>query len=238
MLDVTAESLRVSRGPVLWVVAGKTKDWCYQPGPEGLLYRWWAQGGDCHLMRPCYWHRHGIAGSGGKQWYRADVESVLCFKRPGPLGWADPLANGHPPKFPPGGRMTHRDKSGSRTLAIRDYKPPALANPGNLLEVKVGGGALGHPLAHENEAPYPIGVPGFFIRSHCPAGGTVLDPFGGSGSTSHAAELEGRDSISLDLRASQSRLARKRLGLDARREDLPGQTNFLGTIPENSEIAI
>lgn len=97
MLDVTAEALRVSRGLVLWVCSGVTRDRNYWPACEGLAWEWFKRGGDCHAYRPCYWHRVGIPGSGGDEWFRADVEYVLAFKRPGPLPWSDNKANGQPP---------------------------------------------------------------------------------------------------------------------------------------------
>lgn len=112
MLRVTTEAVRVSRGLVLWVVAGVTRKHCYWPGPEGLLYEWWKAGGHC--WRPAFWHRVGIPGSGGKQWLRADIEYVLAFKRPGQLSWSDNTANGHPPKWAPGGAMSHRVSNGTR----------------------------------------------------------------------------------------------------------------------------
>lgn len=259
MLQVTAEGVRVSHGLCLWVCAGTTEDWCYQPGPEGLLYRWWEQGGRC--WRCGYWLRDGIPGSGGTQGLKARIEYVLFFtKCTGPLPWANNTAMGHPPQYEPGGAMSNRQRNGSRigkdrekmdalmvaegltqrdaarrlgiklrgvssgskngdVVTIDGYVPPELANPGNflfdrdfndLLKAKVGGGHLGSGLAHDNEAPYPEKVPEFFIRSYCPPGGIVLDPFSGSGTTCAVAERFGRIGVGMDLRDSQCLLGMRR----------------------------
>lgn len=112
MLDVVAEGLRISRGPVIIVCAGVTRDRNYWPGPEGLTWEWFKRGGS--MYRPCYWYRVGIPGSGGDNWFRADVEYCLCFKHPGPLPWSENTAMGHPPKWAPGGEMSYRTPNGSR----------------------------------------------------------------------------------------------------------------------------
>jgi hypothetical protein len=127
MLVVTAESLRVSRGLVVWVCAGVTRDRTYQPGPEALLadaIRYGLPTGQyvdgielrhrCSAYRPVYWHRVGIPGSGHDDWFRADMEYCLAFKRPGKLPWADNTANGHTPKYTSGGAMSHRLSDGTR----------------------------------------------------------------------------------------------------------------------------
>jgi len=116
-----------------------------------------------------------------------------------------------------------------------NYLPPVLANPGNVIQEsysaeqlgklvmqligeqsdmqrhKVGGGVMGHKLAHENEAPFPLKLAEFFIKSFCPPGGVVLDPFCGSGTTLHAALINGRCGIGIDVRESQIELTRRRL---------------------------
>lgn len=267
MLDVTAEAHRVSRGPVIWVAAGVTRDRNYWPACEGLMWEWWKRsvgsgiyqdgielpGTAGSLYRPCYWYRVGIPGSGGKDWFRADVEYAMCFKRPGPLPWSDNTAMGHPPKWAPGGEMSHRIKNGERrnkwggtstssgmrrsngtrrrpmledgeiatrthtkrepdgTMREQSYAPPVKANPGTLIKVKVGGGLMGHPLAHENEAPYPEGTAEFFVKSLCPPDGTILDPFSGSGTTVSVADRLGRRGIGLDIRQTQAEIARRRI---------------------------
>lgn len=298
MLQVVAECCRVSRGLVIVNCAGQTEDWLYNPGPELLLGEWWRRCVDrasptygWRCWRPCYFHRVGIPGSGGRQWYRADTEYLLAFtKYRGALPYGEPTANGHIPKFTAGGEFSHRLSSGERVnqwgrpasahgagrrrraghfdtserpshevmtktmwnqsgpnrRENGDYKRVAregtifrhaadgsvkgghvrdvckIANPGNVLKAKVGGGHMGHKLAHRNEAPYPERLPEFFINSHCPVGGIVLDPFSGSGSTVAAAEKLGRIGLGFDLRMSQCLLGRERL-LDITREPIAPQ---------------
>lgn len=218
MLPRVAECCRVSRGLVLINCAGVTRDYCYWPACEGLLYRWWDQGGQC--WRPAHWFRYGIPGSGGKQWLRANTEYIFAFKgMAGELPWADNTANGGECKYKIGGAMSYRHADGRRKNArvgkrLKDRRAarPKLANPGNVIQgIPVGGGMMGHDLAHENEAPFPLNLAEWFIRSWCPPGGTVCDPFSGSGTTAHAAFNLGRNARCFDIRLSQVFLGRKRM---------------------------
>jgi hypothetical protein len=225
MLDVTAEALRVSRGLVLWVCAGVTRDRNYWPACEGLLWEGWKR---CWLCEcPCYWRRSGIPGSGADQWFRKDVEYVLAFKSVAKLAWSDNLACGHKPICGPGGPMTNRNVDGLRIkvstpqtrrnkYGIRDSsglsRPvPELSNPGNLIDTGNAARLLGHPIAHENEAPFPEALAEFFVKSFCPPNGIVLDCFSGSGTTVSVADRLGRNGIGFDLRASQCKLGTRRL---------------------------
>lgn len=211
------ECCRVSRGAVAWVVEGKTKNYTYQPSPFLLM-------ADLHragikLRKPLAFHRVGIPGSGGPDWFRNDWEPIVCASK-GKLPWSDNTACGHPPKFPPGGNPSHQSRDGrvnkprpqreGNERRARTYRPPEKSNPGNLIHAVVGGGLLGSDLAHENEAPFPESLPEFFIKSCCPPGGTVLDPFGGSGTTLAAAVLNGRIAHCIDIRDSQADLMHRR----------------------------
>lgn len=53
------------------------------------------------------------------------------------------------------------------------------------------------------------------IRAGCPAGGTVLDPFGGSGTTGEVAASEGRNAILIELNPAYVELQKSRCGLFA-----------------------
>lgn len=236
------ECLRVSKGLVAWVIEGKTKNFQWTATPALLMADLHRRG--VKLRKPPIYHRVGIPGSGGPEWLRNDYEFIVCASH-GRLPWADNTAMGHPPKWAPGGEMSHRLTDGTRrnqwgssvkgkssrarrtdgtmedaaprpshitvTTADFDYLPPVKANPGNVIRCSVGGGHLGSKLAHMNEAPFPESLAEFFIRSFCPPGGIVLDPFSGSGTTVAVALKTGREGIGVDIRQSQIDLTTRRI---------------------------
>lgn len=57
----------------------------------------------------------------------------------------------------------------------------------------------------------PLTLMRYLCRLACPAGGTILDPFAGSGTTGVAALLEGFDFIGIDSHAPYVEIARQRL---------------------------
>lgn len=91
------------------------------------------------------------------------------------------------------------------------YRPPKLANPGNVIFTKNGGNQLGSKHAHESEAPMNLVVAERFVRWYCPPGGLVGDPMCGSGTSLHAALKWGRCAIGCDIRESQIEITRRRL---------------------------
>ena len=253
MVAVYQACLRICKGLVAFVVEGNTKRFAYTAEPVLLA-------ADLHragitLRKPPVFRRVGIPGSGGPDFLRNDYEFIVCATRGGKLPWSENTACGHPPRWAPGGAMSHRLSDGARvnkwggsgkaTFRKRDgtterqsgeasqlgtltrratsgaangdtvngdgYKPPKLANPGNVITCKVGGGLMGSPLAHLNEAPFPEALSDFFVRSFCPPGGVVADPFVGSGTTGASALAWGRRFIGCDVRQSQVDLAERRL---------------------------
>lgn len=203
-----------SSGLTAWVVAGSTRQFRWSATPALLVAELHRRG--VRLRNPPIYHRVGIPGSGGPDWLRSDYEWVVCASG-GRLPWSDPTAMGAPCKYATGGAMSNRTRDGRR----RNHKTgkrllgnngrPEIANPGNVVRVSVGGGQLGSKLAHENEAPFPEKLAEFFIRSFCPPGGLVLDPFCGSGTTAAVAKRLGRRSLSIDVRESQVELTQRRL---------------------------
>jgi hypothetical protein len=105
-------------------------------------------------------------------------------------------------------KVTHPTEQGHRTKV---YREPAKANPGNVISCTVGGGHMGSKLASENEAPYSESLVRRFVLSFSPPGGSVCDPFSGSGTTGAVAVEFGRHFLGSDIRADQVELSKRRI---------------------------
>jgi len=77
--------------------------------------------------------------------------------------------------------------------------------PSNVLNIPLVGKNKGHP------AVFPTELPLFFIKLLCPPGGTVIDPFAGSGTTGVAALLSGRNCILVDNNSNYCQEAFERI---------------------------
>lgn len=89
-------------------------------------------------------------------------------------------------------------------LAKGDVVQPANPIP-DVIDFRYTGNKL-HPTQKPVEALTPL------ISAFCPAGGVVLDPFAGSGSTLAAAKQLGRKFIGIEIDAQHHRTASSRLG--------------------------
>jgi len=69
------------------------------------------------------------------------------------------------------------------------------------------------PYREAHFATFPTTLIEPCILAGCPSGGTVLDPFGGSGTTALVASQHGRNAILCELNPDYVSLARKRCGL-------------------------
>lgn len=110
------EMCRVTAGIVFFNVAGPVKDFQYRPVVEWLVADLTRKHGVVCGPAPYVFHRIGIPGSGGPHYHRRDWEPIYCFAKPQslPPRWSDNTATGHPPKWAPGGEMSHRLSDGNR----------------------------------------------------------------------------------------------------------------------------
>lgn len=70
------------------------------------------------------------------------------------------------------------------------------------------------PFKGAHYATYPTALIEPFIKAGCPVGGTVLDPFGGSGTTGVEADRQGKHAVLIDLDLRNVPMAEKRLADD------------------------
>jgi DNA modification methylase len=71
------------------------------------------------------------------------------------------------------------------------------------------------PFKEAHFATFPPDLIEPCILAGCPGGGTVLDPFGGAGTTGLVADRHGRDAILIELNPEYAAMARKRIYNDA-----------------------
>ena len=75
-------------------------------------------------------------------------------------------------------------------------------------------------------AMFPLELPRRLIRMYSFWGETVLDPFLGSGTTSLAAEVEGRDSVGYEINAEFEPLIREKLSPEGKVVTAPLDVSF------------
>ena len=71
--------------------------------------------------------------------------------------------------------------------------------------------ALGEPRANHHPTVKPVKLMQYLCRLITPKGGTILDPFMGSGTTGIAAKLEGFNFIGIELDAEYCKIAKARI---------------------------
>lgn len=77
--------------------------------------------------------------------------------------------------------------------------------PTNVVHMATVSTSYGH------SAAFPVGLPSWFIKLFTPPGGTVLDPFLGSGTTAIAALQLGRRFVGIDIKEEYCHVAQNRI---------------------------
>jgi DNA modification methylase len=91
----------------------------------------------------------------------------------------------------------------------RDFAEAATRNKRSVWTVAT------QPFSEAHFATFPPALIEPCILAGCPAGGTVLDPFGGAGTTGLVADRLGRNAILIELNPEYAAMAQKRIGADA-----------------------
>jgi len=206
MLRIVDVSLNVA--PLVGFVVNDTyRNGSFHPAIDGLCWKAYQAG--YTLERPLIWTKN--APPNRKDWFGNTWERIIFFKRDsGPIPTWNPDAIGTPPKFKAGGDFRQRDGKGQRRKGGK-YPTNPVTKPRDVIYATVGGGHLGHKLAHENEAPYPESLITPLVLALTNGGDVILDPFLGSGTTAAVAVKTGRKCIGIELREDQLDITRQRL---------------------------
>jgi DNA modification methylase len=70
------------------------------------------------------------------------------------------------------------------------------------------------PFSEAHFATFPPELPELCIKAGCPKGGTVLDPFGGAGTTVIVADRLQRNAILIELNPEYAAMAERRINKD------------------------
>jgi DNA modification methylase len=93
-------------------------------------------------------------------------------------------------------------------------------------------------LGVDHFAAYPMELPRRCVLGWSPAGGLVLDPFGGTGTTAIVADALGRTGISVDRSADYCRLARWRVSDPKQRAKALGKPASLAPDPRQEQLTL
>jgi site-specific DNA-methyltransferase (adenine-specific) len=157
------------------------------------------------------WHKTNAMPTGSPRRPKRTWESLLWYAKHG-RAWSDAKANGHAPKPRTSNYVSRKHDAHGWTHGIEGGRTvPEVARCTNLFASSVSGWweKTDHP------APYPPALAEWIARLICPPGGTILDPFNGSGSTGVAAVRGGWSYVGIDAVPEYVAMSRLRLGKPA-----------------------
>lgn len=136
---------------------------------------------------------------------------------------AEPVDSDTPGRMRRGRGGAHKYSGGIPGQSMQTINKPRLA--GSIPEDKIQTHRNKRDVWHINTSPYsgahfaafPPKLAETCIIAGCPKGGTVLDPFLGSGTTGYVAKQTGRYFIGIDINPAYCKLAENRIGTSARK---------------------
>ncbi|MET7944405.1 site-specific DNA-methyltransferase [Streptomyces sp. NPDC005302] len=167
------------------------------------------------LRNEIIWHKTNAMPESIKDRLSSRHEHLFLFAKASRYSFdLDPIREPHtmrPQRRPRG----HKERQRLGVLPAQTYSTsqrdepgvdghPLGRNPGDVWSIPT----RPYPAAHF--AVFPIDLPLRCIKAGCKPGGTVLDPFSGSGTTGAAARQLGRKYIGIDLNPAYHDLARDR----------------------------
>lgn len=160
-------------------------------------------------LQELIWHKSNGMPTGSPTRPRRTFEHLFWFGKHG-RAWADARAAGKPPEWPTKVHRTGRAHALNWDHAKGGNKGtiPTIARVPDVFTHNIG---LNMKTGYDHPAPFPVGLAEWCGKLICPASGTVLDPFNGSGTTGVAALRNGWDYIGIDAVEEYIHMSKKRL---------------------------
>lgn len=190
------ELLRVTKqgGSICWQVGYHVKSGVITP-LDYLVYEIFNGAEELFLQNRIIWtYGHGLHA---KKKFSGRHEVILWFSK-GKDYYFD-LDKVRVPQKYPGKRSSREGKRGEFS------GNPLGKNPGDVWEIP--NVKAKHIEKTDHPCQFPVGLAQRLVRALCPAGGRVMDPYTGSGSTGVAALLEGRKFVGAEIDKAYHRIA-------------------------------
>lgn len=159
---------------------------------------------DWKFSQDVVWEKHNGSGFHADRFRRVHEHAIFWYRRTWALTYHDPQTT------PDATARTVRSKRRPAHMGRIERTPYVSVDNGPRLMTSVLYAPSMHGEAlHPTEKPQAILDP--LIRYGCPPGGTVLDPFAGSGSTLLAARSAGRHAVGVEIDEQFCELAARRL---------------------------
>jgi DNA modification methylase len=113
------------------------------------------------------------------------------------------------------GATEHRTKAGLVSFAERERAKVEAGDLEGTRNKRSVWEVATQPFSEAHFATYPLALIEPCILAGCPEGGTVLDPFGGAGTTGLVADRLGRNAILIELNPEYAAIAERRLNADS-----------------------
>lgn len=150
------------------------------------------------LSQDVVWEKHNGSGFQNDRFKRVHEHIAHWYQGP----WAD-LYHETPTTPDATARQVRRKQRPTHTGAIDGSSYTSIDGGPRLMRSVLAVRSMHGMAIHPTEKPVPLLIP--IIEYGCPPGGTILDPFAGSGSAGDAARLTGRRAILFEAREEYCR---------------------------------